>query len=174
MIRRAIATLALLWAFGFVIFTVSLPGPAGDEATDGIVVLTGGPGRIARGLKMLRQGKARRMLVSGVDRRVDADDLAEAYAIPPGLLSRIDLGSSAVDTRSNAQETAQWIAQHRYTSIRLVTTDWHMRRARYELRQVLRGVRVVRDGVPSEPGLTALLREYNKYLLRRGAGLVGQ
>jgi uncharacterized SAM-binding protein YcdF (DUF218 family) len=114
------------------------------------------------------------MLVSGVDRRVRPAELAEAFDIPQALLPRIDLGSSAVDTRSNAQETAQWIAQHRYKSIRLVTTDWHMRRARYELRQVLRGVHVVRDSVPSEPGLTTLLREYNKYLLRRGAGLVGQ
>ncbi len=174
MIRRIVATLALLWALGFALFAVTLPRPAGDEATDGIVVLTGGPGRVARGLKLLAQGRAQRMLVSGVDRRVRAADLASTYNIPPALLARIDLGSSAVDTRSNAQETAHWIAEHRYRSIRLVTTDWHMRRARYELRQVLSGVRVVRDSVPSEPTLATLLREYNKYLLRRGAGLAGR
>ncbi len=174
MIRRIVATLALLWALGFALFAVTLPRPAGDEATDGIVVLTGGPGRVARGLKLLAQGRAQRMLVSGVDRRVRAADLASAYNIPTALLARIDLGSSAVDTRSNAQETAHWIAEHRYHSIRLVTTDWHMRRARYELRQVLSGVRVVRDSVPSEPTLATLLREYNKYLLRRGAGLAGR
>lgn len=174
MIRRLVAALVLLWALGFAVFAVSLPGPAGDETTDGIVVLTGGPGRVARGLQLLSQGKAKRMLVSGVDRRVRAADLAATYSIPSGMLTRIDLGSSAVDTRSNAQETARWIADHQYRSIRLVTTDWHMRRARYELRQVLSGVHVVRDSVPSEPALTTLLREYNKYLLRRGAGLIGQ
>lgn len=171
MIRRLFATLALVWALGFAAFAVSLPGPAGDEDTDGIVVLTGGPGRVQRGLDLLRRGKARRMLVSGVDRRVRPVDLADTYRISPELMRRIDLGTSAVDTRSNAQETARWIAAHHYRSIRLVTTDWHMRRARYELRQILRGVRVVRDGVPSEPGLNTLLREYNKYLLRRAAGL---
>ena len=174
MIRRLVATLALLWALGFALFAVSLPGPGGDESTDGIVVLTGGPGRVVRGLKLLAQGRAKRMLVSGVDRRVRALDLAQTYNIPSALLARIDLGSSAVDTRSNAQETARWIAAHQYRSIRLVTTDWHMRRARYELRQVLSGVHVVRDSVPSEPTLSTLLREYNKYLLRRGAGLAGR
>jgi uncharacterized SAM-binding protein YcdF (DUF218 family) len=174
MIRRLFATLVLLWALGFALFAVSLPGPAGDEATDGIVVLTGGPGRVQRGLKLLAAGRAGRMLVSGVDRRVRPVDLAETYAITPDLMARIDLGTSAVDTRSNAQETAAWIEAHHYRSIRLVTTDWHMRRARYELRQVLRGVHVVRDGVRSDPTLVTLLREYNKYLLRRGAGLAGK
>ena len=174
MIGRLFATLALLWALGFAAFAVTLPHPAGDEATDGIVVLTGGPGRVQRGLKLLAAGRARRMLVSGVDRRVRAADLAETYTIAPDLMARIDLGTSAVDTRSNAQETARWIAAHNYRSIRLVTTDWHMRRARYELRQILRGVHVVRDGVPSDPTLVTLLREYNKYLLRRGAGLAGK
>ncbi len=72
MIRRLFATLVLLWALGFALFAVSLPGPAGDETTDGIVVLTGGPGRVQRGLKLLAAGRARRMLVSGVDRRVRA------------------------------------------------------------------------------------------------------
>jgi uncharacterized SAM-binding protein YcdF (DUF218 family) len=174
MIRRILATLALLWALGFAVFAVTLPGPGGEEVTDGIVVLTGGPGRVQRGVALLRRGKAKRMLVSGVDRRVRPVELAEAYGIPAALMTRIDLGSSAVDTRSNASETARWIAAHHYGSIRLVTTDWHMRRARYELRQVLRGVHVVRDGVPSEPALTTLLREYNKLLLRRAAGLAGR
>ncbi len=174
MIRRLISTLLLLCALGFVAFAVSLPGPAGYETTDGIVVLTGGSWRVQRGLQILASGKARRMLISGVDRRVRLADLAEVYAIPPALLGQVDLGRFAVDTRSNAQETAAWIGAHNYRSIRLVTTDWHMRRARYELRQVLSGVHVVRDAVPSEPGLSTLLREYNKYLLRRAAGLAGQ
>ena len=174
MIRRLFSTLLLLWALGFVLFAVTLPGPAGDETTDGIVVLTGGPGRMRRGLDILARGEAKRMLVSGVDRRVRFVDLAEAYSIRPDLLRQVDLGRFAVDTRSNAQETAAWINAHHYSSIRLVTTDWHMRRARYELRQVLGGIRVVRDAVPSEPGLTTLLREYNKYLLRRAAGLAGR
>jgi uncharacterized SAM-binding protein YcdF (DUF218 family) len=174
MIRRLFSAILLAWALGFAWFAIDLPRPAGNQHTDGIVVLTGGPGRIRRGLDVLAAGQAERMLVSGVDRRVRLVDLEAAFHASPKVLGRIDLGRSAVDTRSNALETRRWIAAHHYKSIRLVTTDWHMRRARFELRQVLSDVTVVRDAVPSEPDLMGLLREYHKYLLRRGAALIGR
>lgn len=174
MIRRLFSAAILLWALGFIAFAIDLPGPAGSERTDGIVVLTGGPGRVQRGIDLLAAGDARRMLVSGVDRRVRPADIAATYHVGPDLLARIDLGRSAVDTRSNALETRRWIAAHQYRSVRLITTDWHMRRARFELRQVLNGVKVVRDAVPGQPELLGLLREYHKYLLRRGAALIGR
>ena len=174
MIRRILSLLVILWGLGFTWFAIDLPQPAGDENTDAIVVLTGGPGRIQRGLAMLKTGHARRMLVSGVDRRVRPEDLENAFHAGPILLARVDLGRSAVDTRSNALETRRWIADHHYKSIRLVTTDWHMRRARFELRQVLRDVTVVPDAVKSEPDLMGLLREYHKFLFRRFAALIGR
>jgi uncharacterized SAM-binding protein YcdF (DUF218 family) len=174
MIRRLFSALVLLWALGFAWFAIDLPRPAGNEKTDGIVVLTGGPGRIQRGLDILKAGHAQRMLVSGVDRRVRPVDLVDTYHVAPSLLADVDLGRSAVDTRSNALETRRWILDHHYGSIRLVTTDWHMRRARFELRQVMQGITVVPDAVPSEPDLLGLLREYHKYLLRRGAALIGR
>ena len=114
------------------------------------------------------------MLISGVDRRVRPHELAHAYHVPDALFARIDLGHESVDTHSNADETAQWVAAHHYRSIRLVTTDWHMRRARLELSRALgRGIAILPDAVPSEPGLEPLVREYNKYLLRRIASLTG-
>jgi uncharacterized SAM-binding protein YcdF (DUF218 family) len=174
MIRRLFSAIILCWALGFAWFAIDLPQPGGDENTDAIVVLTGGPGRIERGLAVLKAGNARRMLISGVDRRVRLADLERAFHAPTNLLSRIDLGRSAVDTRSNALETKRWIAGHHYRSVRLVTTDWHMRRARFELRQVLSDVTVVPDAVKSEPDLMGLLREYHKYLFRRFAALVGR
>lgn len=174
MIGRAIAAMLLVWSIGFVLFAVTLPGPAPANArTDAIVVLTGGAGRVTRGAEILASGGARRMLVSGADRRVRLADVARVYRLDPALLSRIDLGHAAVDTRSNAGETAKWIATHRYRSFRLVTTDWHMPRARFELARLLRGVAVLPDAVRSEPGLLTLLTEYNKYLLRRGAAVIG-
>jgi uncharacterized SAM-binding protein YcdF (DUF218 family) len=52
--------------------------------------------------------------------------------------------------------------------VRLITSDWHMRRAAYEFRKVLKGkVKVVTDGVRSEPKFLTLYGEYNKYVLRR-------
>lgn len=175
MIVRAIATLMLAWMLGFAWFAIALPGPADDRKTDAIVVLTGSPGRIQRALLLLEQGKAKRLLVSGVDRRVRPGEFAEAYGAPMKLVDCcVDLGNEAVDTRSNADETVAWLSRNGYRSVRLVTTDWHMMRARFELARVLPdNIDLIADGVPSEPGLMALFSEYNKYLLRRFAAPLG-
>ena len=80
----------------------------------------------------------------------------------------VDLGSELVDTRSNAEEARRWIERHRYKSIRLVTSDWHMRRARYEFnRQLGPSIEIIPDAVQTEPNFMTLFGEYNKYLLRR-------
>ena len=175
MIIRALATLMLGWMLGFAWFAILLPQPLGAYNTDVVVVLTGGPRRIDRGLVALDRKWAKRMLVSGVDREVRPAELAAEYAISPAQMTCcIDLGFRAVDTRSNAVETARWVRNRNAKSIRLVTTDWHMRRAQYELERVLdKSVRIYPDAVSSRPSLGSLFREYNKYLLRRGAGLFG-
>jgi uncharacterized SAM-binding protein YcdF (DUF218 family) len=175
MIRRLAALILLAWALGFGLFTVSLPQPAGGEMTDAIVVLTGGKGRIERGLAVLEARQARRMLVSGVDPSVRVGELAKLKGAPPQLFKCcVDLGKEAVDTRTNADEAARWLGKHGYKSVRLVTTDWHMLRARLELRRAVgKDIRVVGDSVESAPGLLALLREYNKFWIRWFAIQVG-
>lgn len=175
MIRRLLAFVMIVWFMGFFWFAGFPPQPAGAERTDAIVVPTGGEGRIARGISLLRDRHAGRMLVTGVDPRVTKGALAELQHLPLPLVECcVDLGREAVDTRSNALETAAWVERHRYHSVRLVTTDWHMRRARFELARSLGpDVRLVSDAVRSEPDLFVLVREYNKYLFRRVMVLVG-
>lgn len=175
MILRLASLLALVWAFGFALFVLMLPGPADDRRTDAIVVLTGGAGRIQRGMALLQADRAERMLVAGVDRRVLPRELAAQYDVPESLFrKRITLGRESVDTRTNAMEAAAWIDARRYRSVRLVTTDWHMPRARFELSHALGpSITLITDAVPSEAGLMLLLTEYNKYLLRRAAALFG-
>jgi len=175
-IVRFLSLLLLGWCFGFVAFTLSLPGPLEGNTTDAIVVPTGGPGRIDRGLAMLQAHQARRMLVTGVGPGVRPRDLAHTYRVPRALFACcIDLGAEAVDTRSNAEETARWVRAHDYRIIRLVTSDWHLPRARMELAAVLGGhVVVLGDGVPgTAPRLGTLVNEYNKLLLRRVALWLG-
>ncbi len=171
MIRRLVATVALLWVLGFGWFMLALPALAPPQPTDAIVVLTGGPGRIDRGLAMLRAGAARRMLVSGVAPGVGPRALAQEYQVPRKLFGCcIDLGHEAVDTRSNAEETRAWVRSHDYKSVRLVTSDWHLRRARLELAHALGpDVMVIGDGVPGNPEPGLLLTEYNKLLVRQFA-----
>ncbi|MBY0520500.1 MAG: YdcF family protein [Sphingomonas sp.] len=175
MIRRLLALIALAWVVGFGWFMLALPGPADFRPTDAIVVLTGGAGRIDRGLALLHAHAARRMLVSGVDPKVRPIDLAVEYKTSPKVFACcIDLGREAVDTRSNAEETRDWVRRHGYRSVRLVTSDWHLRRARLELSYALGGDVVVEgDGVPGNPRAPLLFAEYNKFLLRYVALAVG-
>ena len=176
MISRILSFLLLLYALCFVIFAFTLgkPAAAGAKPTDAAVVLTGGSGRIEHAIDVLRQHKARRLLISGADPSVTKAALARRLPGSAALLyCCVDLGSESVDTRSNAEETGRWLAKHRFRSLRLITSDWHMRRARYEFRRVL-GDRyaIVPDAVRTEPSFLTLFGEYNKYLLRRIAAWV--
>jgi uncharacterized SAM-binding protein YcdF (DUF218 family) len=174
-IRRAVSAIVLLYLLGYAMFAVALPRPADERPTDAIVVLTGGAKRIERGLDLMARNKAKRMLVSGVARTVRQEELAAQYRADDSLFQCcVDLGRMAVDTRSNAEEVARWMDKHKFRSMRLVTTDWHMPRARFELsRRLGGGISVVGDAVESNPSFSQLFIEYNKYLLRRSAVLVG-
>jgi len=166
MIVRLIAAAMLAWMLGFAAFALALPRPAPDQKTDAIVVPTGGVGRSDRGLAQLERGNARAMLVTGVAREVKPREFAVEYKVPPRLMACcITLGFAALNTKGNAEETNAWIRQHRFRSLRLVTTDWHMRRAELELKSALpAGVTVIDDAVPSKPSPRILFLEYNKLL----------
>jgi uncharacterized SAM-binding protein YcdF (DUF218 family) len=175
MIRRILSLILLIWILGFAGFALFLPQPAPLDRTDGVVVLTGGAKRIDRGLEVLEKGKARRMLISGVDLDVKPAELAAEYKRPMKLFNCcIDLGFRAVDTRSNALETARWVARNKVKTLRVVTHDWHMRRGLLELEIALSDdVEILADAVPTKPSFYVLFREYNKYWLRGAAALAG-
>jgi uncharacterized SAM-binding protein YcdF (DUF218 family) len=171
MIARFLAFIAILYVLGFALFAVTLgdPAPVDTPKVDAIVVITGGKGRIEHAAGLLAQGKAKRLLIAGADPSVRKVDLVRRLGGKRRLLECcVDLGSESVDTRSNAEEARRWIERHKYRSIRLVTSDWHMRRARYEFnRQLDSGIKLVPDAVRTEPNFGTLFAEYNKYLLRR-------
>jgi uncharacterized SAM-binding protein YcdF (DUF218 family) len=171
MIARLASFLLILWALGFALFAVTLGKPAKADArpTQAIVVLTGGKFRIEHAAKLLSEGKAERLLIAGADPAVRKADLVRRLGGKRSLFECcVDLGSESVDTRSNADEARRWLERRHFTSLRLVTSDWHMRRAQYEFRHTLGpNYRIVFDAVKTEPGLATLFAEYNKYLLRR-------
>ena len=168
MLGRIVATITLLWALGFLWFAIALPLPAGEEKTDGVIVLTGGKGRIDRGLEALRSGWSPRLFISGVDPDVKPHEFAIEYHI--GSLQMaccVTLGFAATDTASNASEAADWIESQDLKSVRLVTSDWHMRRAVAELKRASPRVEIVPDAVTTSPSLKMLFLEYHKMLARQ-------
>ncbi|BEU99332.1 YdcF family protein [Novosphingobium olei] len=173
--RRLLASVLLVWTLGFLWFALFLPQPAGDVRTDGIVVLTGSGGRIPRAFDILRRHQADKLLISGVDTEVRPREFAAEYDVPPRLFACcVTLGYESVDTRSNAQEAARWIAARHISSVRLVTTDWHMRRAAFDLRIAgPKDLVIVEDAVRSRPSFKILFMEYNKLIARLIAWAAG-
>ena len=62
----------LFLIFGFVIFLkkIKYNQVNFNNQTDGIAVLTGGKGRINLGLKLFKESKNLRLIISGVDKKV--------------------------------------------------------------------------------------------------------
>lgn len=166
LIRRLLAASVLVWLLGFVLFAVMLPQPAPAGRSDAIVVLTGSGGRIERALTLLEDGQAPRLLVTGVAEQVRPAEFAAEYDVPAATMRCcVTLGFAALDTRGNALETVRWVGENRVRSLRLVTTDWHMRRAIVELEAVMPpDIVIVPDAIRSEPSLFILLLEYHKLL----------
>ncbi len=76
MIIRFGALIVILYGLGFFLFSITLGVPA-DPAreADAIVAITGGAGRIERGVELLAKGEGKRMLIAGADPLVTKADL---------------------------------------------------------------------------------------------------
>jgi uncharacterized SAM-binding protein YcdF (DUF218 family) len=138
----AIFVVALVWATGLLAFAARVDRltPADDPApADAIVALTGGSGeRISAGVRLLEDGRAKRLLISGVGPHVTRSQLQILYgAAKPLFDCCVDLGFQAANTLGNARETAAWARSHGFRTLILVTADYHMPRAGLELRAAL-------------------------------------
>lgn len=168
----------VLLIIGFIVFAngVDREQAVPQQSADGIAVLTGGVARIDEAMKLLAEGKAKRVLITGVNRTVTMEELKDLASQGDQLFTCcVDIDKEARNTIDNATETSQWVAAHRYHSIIVVTSNYHMPRALAELARVMPGVTlipysVVDNNVHLErwwtyPGTTKLLvSEYLKFL----------
>jgi uncharacterized SAM-binding protein YcdF (DUF218 family) len=168
----------VLLIIGFIVFANSIESEQQQPlaTADGIAVLTGGSQRIDQAMKLLAEGKAKRVLITGVNRTTTVEELKE-LATQGGqyFTCCVDIDKEARNTIDNATETSEWVALHHYTSIIVVTSNYHMPRALAELARVMPGVTLIPylvvdnnvhlDPWWSYPGTTKLLlSEYLKYL----------
>lgn len=157
---------------GFAVFVaaaLSVP-PEPDTRTDGIAVLTGGAERLETGLRLLREDRAARLLVSGAHPDVRLADLARiAGTREPALAARVAIGHGATTTRGNAAEVAAWTRAGGVATLRVVTAGYHMPRAVLELRRALPHVVLVRHAVqPPQLRGVATLGQWRTWTLLGG------
>ena len=166
------AVLVLAWMAGFAWFLhVAWVGAEPPAQADGIVVLTGGAERIETALKLLAEGRAKVLLVSGVGGSTDFAALARRAGVDPRLGAQVALGRTAASTRGNAAETAEWAHANGVRALIVVTAGYHMPRALAELSRTLPEVALhpvpVLPPAMRQPGALALrllAGEYTKWL----------
>jgi len=168
----------VVFVIGFLVFVHGIPRnqQAPARSADGISVLTGGPSRIDQAMKLLASGKAKRLLITGVNRTTSTEALKDLASQGDQFFACcVDIDKEANNTIGNATETSQWEALNHYNSIIIVTSNYHMPRALAEHARVMPNVTLVPYAVVDKqlhlerwwnyPGTSRLLlSEYVKYL----------
>jgi uncharacterized SAM-binding protein YcdF (DUF218 family) len=177
-VRRVAITSAAffaVWVAGFVWFAARPVSEHQSAPTDAIVVLTGGRLRLQAGMDLLRDGKGQKLFVSGVNQQVDLDELLRVSGNADWASCCTALGHDADNTVGNSRETARWIRQQGFRSLRLVTAWYHMPRSLLELERAMPEIEIIPHPVfPDEAELAhwwtsrgtmlLLVGEYSKYL----------
>lgn len=163
-------------------FILTLPKPASGDVsiTDGIVVTTGGQARIEEGLRLLSEGRASQMLVTGVGKGISHTSLKRTLRLTTAQIRAleccVDLDAAARDTIGNARSAALWADANALKSLRLVTANYHLPRAQNEFQRAFPETSLhVFAVLPPDlkldtwyrhwPSAKLLVREYGKYLV---------
>jgi len=131
---------------GFLIFlaTIQAPPPQPVQTADGIVVLTGAAERIVDATNLLIEKKGTRLLITGVHPDTTLVEISRTVpATQEALECCVELGRSALNTRGNAIETAEWARKLGFRSLIVVTSAWHMPRALVELKRAMPDIELV-------------------------------
>lgn len=174
----------LLWGGGFAWFVLqanSIRPYDIQQQSDAIVVLTGGEGRLDRGLNLFAGGRAPYLFITSVYAPVTEDQIRARWKGQTPLPECcIVLDREADSTAQNALMTRQWVHnmnrdEHTPSvhSIRLVTSNYHMPRALIDFARILPDMTVYPHPIISDNARKKdkvywmlLIREYHKYLFR--------
>jgi uncharacterized SAM-binding protein YcdF (DUF218 family) len=183
----AVCTCVIVFVCGFVLFAAHiscLHEPADPRVADGIVVLTGGQSRIEAAVELLKEGKGKRLLISGVNPIAGMEDLRIASGGDKTLFRCcVDIDHEALDTIGNAEQSADWIDRNSYGSLILVTNNYHMPRSMLEMGRLLHDVDLRPYPVVTTPlghgewltnpdALRVMFTEYTKYVAALARGFL--
>jgi uncharacterized SAM-binding protein YcdF (DUF218 family) len=103
-----------------------------EVRTDAVVVLAGGRGRVEEGVKLYREGKGRLLFLVGVDPLVKKGELFQGEGAEDVFLEKVSR-----NTLENAIFARDLITRHKVSSITLITSRYHMKRATLIFRNAL-------------------------------------
>ncbi|HEX9191265.1 MAG TPA: YdcF family protein [Candidatus Deferrimicrobiaceae bacterium] len=137
--RGILAALALLFLPPAVphILGLGYPGPPPRPA-DALMVLSGGEGRIAVGYRAWSSGAATEIYILGAGRDVPLTRLVPPVAtLTPAARSRIHAEGWSENTLENAFSAMTAAEERKFSSVVLVTSDYHVPRAWIAFRKIL-------------------------------------
>ena len=106
----AVLLATLIASFQHFVLTLPQATTGQIQFTDGIVVMTGGQQRLDDGVRLLTQGFADKMLISGVGKGVNRAILVQALGLSEAQINAlfccVELDHAAQDTFGNAKSTA--------------------------------------------------------------------
>ena len=159
-----------VWIYGLVNFyAVTQKYTSTKSPVDGIVILTGGKDRIQTGMALFSELRAKRVLISGVDRAVKPSVIKQKQLKGYDLIHQFtDIGYGAVNTFSNALESAVWVHNHQFQTIGLVTGRFHIPRSLWLFKKAMPETTIFPIVVDvDDSNFVHLLREYHKYYLTK-------
>ncbi len=172
----------LAWAAGFFHYLGLIEGYADSaQPCEALVVLTGSAGRVEHGFKLLEQGRAAKLFITGVgdDRHSEAflaqyklSAALERLVDTPGVLS---IDREATSTFQNAEQTQVWLQESGHQRLCLITAHYHMPRSLAVFRRTMperTWIPIASSGWDVKPEqvwkrfaiFLVLAREYNKWL----------
>lgn len=131
-------TAAVVTDFAYFVSTLQAEAPSPTVRADGVIALTGGSDRISEAFDLLTEGRAKRLLITGVNKATSPEALSGHTAGGAEIVDCcVDIDRNALNTVGNALETARWVHDKQFKSIIVVTSNYHMPRSMLELRRVL-------------------------------------
>lgn len=173
----ALLTVFILWGLGWLWFATNIALAAPDKITkdyDAVIVLTGGNGRVNKGMDLLAEGVSKKLFISGVNEGTTKKDILNSWKNRNGRTPCcFTLGYKATDTMGNATEVKEWVEENEIKDLLLVTSSYHMARAELEIGKILGDVTVtpypvLTDDFEAWKGRFWKLSfsEYNKTIIR--------